>query len=44
MSKNSSLDDEIGASLLKQLPQECQNKIYKDFLFKDFLKTFSHFF
>ena len=42
--RNQAIDDEEELAMLEQLPEEVQNKIYTNFLFKEFLKTFSQTF
>ena len=42
--KNQSVDDEEEIAMLEQLPEDTQNTIYTEFLYKDFLKTFKSVF
>jgi hypothetical protein len=38
--RNQAIDDEEEMAILEQLPEEVQNKIYTNFLFKEFLHIF----
>lgn len=42
--KNSAIDDEEEKAKLEQLPEKTINVLYKEFLYKDFLKVFSGLF
>jgi hypothetical protein len=42
--KNQAIDDDDERSILSQIPYEVQNKLYSDFLHKQFLVNFTYFF
>ena len=41
--RNQAIDDEEEMAILEQLPEEVQNKIYTNFLFKEFLHIFQDY-
>jgi hypothetical protein len=43
MDRTIAISSESDKSLLEQLPQDVQNRIYKDFLFSTFIRRFRHF-
>jgi hypothetical protein len=42
--KNYAMKTEMGVRFMSELPKNIRQKIYKDFLFKDFLYQFKHYF